>query len=309
LLLRRPVEAAHAADLGDVEADDACRLHGAGGNLGMDGPRRSQGPLPGDQQAPARLGRRGLTVRGGAGRAVGPRGRHAHRLQQGARQGAVAGDRLGQGAGPVGLPGQEALLVHALSQEQQPFGGEPGGGKVGLPGRLEKGGGAGVWAGSLRQPTEPFDLAGDVKGLVVDGRQTEAACGLQASPPQFLLLVLDHDPAGALGGRFTGPAKAHLRAGLALQFQGHVFQGVAGAGAFLQPLQETAPPADAAAMLDQRRQPAHQPGVEARQLVRACVPERPKIDPGLQDRETGPDVRAAQRQHSRELHRVLLGFR
>ena len=62
------------------------------------------------------------------------------------------------------------------------------------------------------------------------------------------------------------------------------------------------PVADAAAMLDHRGEPGHEPLVEAGELVGRRVLERAEIDPGLEDRGIGPDVRAAQGQDLPELH-------
>ena len=65
-------------------------------------------------------------------------------------------------------------------------------------------------------------------------------------------------------------------------------------GAFLQALQEAAPLADAAVVLDQGRQHRRQALVEARQGVGRVVLQLAQIEPDLQHRAVGPDVGAAQ---------------
>ena len=67
--------------------------------------------------------------------------------------------------------------------------------------------------------------------------------------------------------RFTGPAEADVAAGQRLQFQRDVLDDMSLPRSAAEPFEEYAPLADATAMLDHRRQPRHQPFVEAGELV------------------------------------------
>ena len=84
-----------------------------------------------------------------------------------------------------------------------------------------------------------------------------------------------------------------------------MFEDVSLPGAAAEPFEETAALADAAAMLDHRRQPGHQPLVEAGELVGRRILQRSQIDPGLQHGKIGPVVRAAQNQHFPKFHGSL----
>src|SRR5437773_11171975 len=74
-------------------------------------------------------------------------------------------------------------------------------------------------------------------------------------------------------------------------------------GAAVEPLKKAAALADAAPMLDHRRQPAFDLLVKAGNLAGARVAIGPQIDPGLQHRKVGPDVRPAKRQYLAKFHR------
>ena len=80
-----------------------------------------------------------------------------------------------------------------------------------------------------------------------------------------------------------------------------MFEDVAGIGAVAEPLEEAAPLADAAAVLDHRRQPGHQPLVETGEVGGRAV-KLLQIDPDFQHRVVGPDVRTAQCQHFTKFH-------
>ena len=89
-------------------------------------------------------------------------------------------------------------------------------------------------------------------------------------------------------------AEAGLHAGQVLQLEHHVFQDVAGPGAFAQALQEAAALADAAAVLDQAGQQRGQALVKPGISVRRGIFERADIEPGFDHRAIGPDIGAAQ---------------
>jgi len=103
----------------------------------------------------------------------------------------------------------------------------------------------------------------------------------------------------------AGLAEAGLHAGHVLQLQHHVLEDVAGPGAAMQALDEAAALADAAAVLDQAGQPGCQALRETRQFVRGEVFQLADVEPGLDDRTVGPDVRAAQMGHTEKLDVVL----
>jgi len=117
-----------------------------------------------------------------------------------------------------------------------------------------------------------------------------------------LLLVLDHHLVHAAGFGFAGPTIAHRRAGQRLQFERHVLQHVAHPGAGAEPLEEPAPLADRAAVLDHARQPGHEPLVEPGERVRGKVFEPAEIDPGFEAGKRGPLVGTAEDLERRDLH-------
>ena len=82
----------------------------------------------------------------------------------------------------------------------------------------------------------------------------------QAVPGQRLLVVLDDDAVDARLGGLAGAAEADVDARQRLQFQGDVLEDMARIGAVAQSLEEAAPLADAAAVLDHRRQPRSSAG-------------------------------------------------
>ena len=86
------------------------------------------------------------------------------------------------------------------------------------------------------------------------------------------------------------PAETDGRARQALELEGDVLQDVRLVRPSPEPLEEPAALADAAAMLDHRRQPGHQPLVEPGKFVGRRILERTEIDPRLEDGEIGPDV-------------------
>lgn len=101
---------------------------------------------------------------------------------------------------------------------------------------------------------------------------------------------------------FPRLAETAGQAGQVLQFKRDVFHDVAGPGAFFQALQETAALAVAAAVFDQRRQPAGQAVIEAGNDVRRKVFQFSDVDPDLQRGAIGPDIGAVQRQDTEKFY-------
>ena len=166
-------------------------------------------------------------------------------------------------------------------------------------------------AGAQASTAGPGRAAGSTAPGTSNGRSWTAArnssrAAARHSRRQRLFLVLEDHPVDALFGSLAGLAEADVDAGQRLQFQRDVFEDVGRVGALAQPLEEAAALADAAAVLDHRRQPAHQPLVEAGDLVGGPVFQLAQIDPSLDHRGIRPDVRATQRQHFTEFHVYVL---
>jgi len=89
-------------------------------------------------------------------------------------------------------------------------------------------------------------------------------------------------------------AVAHRRARERLQFERHVLEDMPHPRTGTKPLKEAAALADRAAMLDQRRQPGHEPVIEAGQRVRRKILQPAEVHRDLENRKRCPLVRAAQ---------------
>jgi hypothetical protein len=81
-----------------------------------------------------------------------------------------------------------------------------------------------------------------------------------------------------------------------------VFEDVRQIGPPAQPLEESAAFSDAAAVLDERRQPGHQAVVETGDGVRGPVFPGSQIDPGFDYGKIRPDVRTTERQYFADFH-------
>ena len=128
------------------------------------------------------------------------------------------------------------------------------------------------------------------------------AAGCEAGATQFLFLVFNRHFIKAFAERFASTAETDLRAGQALQLQRDVFEDVGQVGAAPQALEEAAALANAATMLDHRRQPAHHPVVKTGNRVRRRILQIAQVDPGFEHGKVGPEVRATQRQDFAEFH-------
>ena len=74
------------------------------------------------------------------------------------------------------------------------------------------------------------------------------------------------------------------------QLNDDVLQHVAAPSAFLQALQKTTALADAAVVLNQRRQPRRQPLVKAGQLVGREIFQHPQVEPDFQHGAVSPNI-------------------
>ncbi len=95
--------------------------------------------------------------------------RHTHGPQQRARQFFVLGDRLGHGAGAIGLSGQDAALASAVAQLDQAFRIEPADRNTPFDRGLNDGVGARAQADFLVQFAEGGQFGFDVERQVADG--------------------------------------------------------------------------------------------------------------------------------------------
>ena len=153
-----------------------------------------------------------------------------------------------------------------------------------------------------RQCAKFFDLVVDVKGLVEYGGQAQPASNFQTGPSQRFVIATDGDSKQSLLQTLSRAAKTKVGAGSTLQFERNVFQNVGQVGSAPQPLKKPAPLADAAAMFNHLRQPAHDAIVEAGYLVRGRILQIAQIHPGFEHGRLGPDVRPLQSQDFAKFH-------
>ena len=223
--------------------------------------------------------------------------------QERARELLVLRDRLGDGRGAVGLRGPDAALLGADAEAHQRPVREAARGDAAVLGRPHDGARAGAELHLEEQSPEALDLRGEVEGLVGDRGHDQPVGRAHALHGERLLLVR-HDHLVDAGDRcLAGLAEAdHDLAGQRLQLDRHVLEDVAHPGAGAQPLEEAAALADGAAVFDHRRQPRHDPLVEARQRVGGKLLQPAEIDDGFEHRDPGPLVGAAQGADRLDLH-------
>jgi len=105
---------------------------------------------------------------------------------------------------------------------------------------------------------------------LVQSRQQDFAGRLQAGMGQLFLLEFNDD--AIQSGRLvncSGPAEAYVGAAQGLQLNREVLEDVGRIGAAIEPLEKAANLAHAAAMLDQRGEPALKALIEAGYLAGA----------------------------------------
>ena len=86
---------------------------------------------------------------------------------------------------------------------------------------------------------QPRDQSGNVERPIVDRRQDQLAPPFEASPADFLFLVLDDDPVNPFLGRRPRPAVSHRSPREILEGEGDVFEDVGGVRSFLEPNEKT----------------------------------------------------------------------
>ena len=169
--------------------------------------------------------------------------------------------------------------------------------------RLDDGAGAGAQADLLGQLAQLGDFGRHVEGPIVDRGHPAAGGRSPGRPGQVLLRRIRRRPCKRPSSEVSrARPKPTRHAGQGLQLQRDVFEDVPRIGAVAQPLEEPAPLADAAAVLDHRGQPGHQPLVEAGQDVGGRIFQLLQIDPGFEHGEIGPDVRTTQGQDLTKFH-------
>ena len=125
-------------------------------------------------------------------------------------------------------------------------------------------------------------------------RKHQFAAGIETGTGDLFVPGPDGDFIDTAHAGFARLAKAARHAGEVLQFEGNVFEDVRRPGSFVEPAQESAAFAVAAAMLDQRGQEALEPLDKTGDGVGRKVFQLANIDDGFDDRTIGPDVRTAQ---------------
>ena len=221
----------------------------------------------------------------------------------------VLGDRFSDRAGAVALRGDDPSLLSPDAEPDHRAGGEPAVGNAAGRGGLDDRPGAGPELDFEEERAEATDLGGDVEGIARDGAADEAVGGVEAFDREGLLLIFDHDPVDAGGRGLAGPAVPHDGPGERLQLDRHVLEDMPHPGAGAEPLEESAPGADRAAVLDHRRQPLHDPLVETGKRVGGKLLQPAEVDGRLDDREPCPLVRTAQNPDRRDLHGWACDFR
>jgi hypothetical protein len=144
-----------------------------------------------------------------------------------------------------------------------------------------------------------------VEAGIVDGRHQQRMPFLQRGARHLLVAGPEHHAVDAGLARRARLAEAGRHAGQIEQLDDHMLEHMAHPGAFLQALQEAAPLAHAAVVLDQVGQPLRQPLVQTRQLVGRVLLQLAEVQPDFQAGSVGPDVGPAQVIDAQQLDVVL----
>ena len=147
--------------------------------------------------------------------------------------------------------GPDPLLVDALAELDQRRGVQPEVRDVPADRLVDDRLGGRPERGPLAADDEPLQLRLEVElrirlDQVVDQPDGQLAGG---EPDRLVVVGVDHVVAAALALDLPGLAAAHVVADRLLQLQGHVLGDVADPGALVQPLDEPAAPAAAAAVV------------------------------------------------------------
>ena len=223
--------------------------------------------------------------------------RHAAALQQRLGQLLVAGYRLADGTGVIGLSRPDALLACAVTQLHQIAVVQPQMRNAPVGRGRNDARRAGAQVTVVELGTDHIDRAlhvGERERVVVDGSHQQPMAFRQGGTRHLLVAGAKHHAVDALLRRAPGLAETGRHAGQVQQFDDNMLQHVAGPGAFVQPLDEAAALADTAVVLDQRGQQRGQAVGEARNQVRWIVFQLAEVEPHFEHRAVGPDVRTPQ---------------
>ena len=219
---------------------------------------------------------------------------HAAGLEQALGEVFVAGDALGDGAGEFGLGRPDAALRCAIAQLHQVAVVQADVRNAAVGRCSDNAGRAGAKIAVVHHRAYARHCGAHVKRQVVDGRHEERVAFCQRAARHLLFTGPKHHAVDAVLAGRARLSEACGHAGQVEQFDDDMLQHVAAPGALLQALQETAALADAAVVLNERRQPGGETIIEARKLVRGVAFKSPQVQPDLQRGAVGPDIGATQ---------------
>ncbi len=227
-------------------------------------------------------------------------------MQQALGQVLVARDAFRDRAGMLGFGGPDAARARTVAKLHQVALVQAQRGNTALGGGIDDIGGAGAERDGIGQFMQCANCGGNVERTIFDRRHHHVARGGERDASDRFVACTHRDLVHAAPAGLARLAETGLHAGQVLQLDHHVLHDVRGPGAFAQPQQEAAALADAAAMLDQARQPGAQAFIKTGNGIGRRIFEIADIDPGFDDRPVGPDVRSAQRQHIDNLDGFLV---
>ena len=230
---------------------------------------------------------------------------NADRTQQGSREFFVLCNGLGDGAGRVGLCGADTPLMDAVAELHEASLVEPAPRNALGLGRIDNRSGAGSQANIVSIFFELCDNLGHVKGLVVDCSLNQLKGFVQTYQCQSLFFVSDGDFIDAVGVGLSGSAKTYRGPCKRLKFQRNVFEDVGHVGTATQADEKPSSFANAAAVLDHRRQPTHEPLVKTRDHLRRGILHFLEVNPGFENRIIRPNIWASKLVHLKYLHSFL----
>ena len=231
--------------------------------------------------------------------------RYADGAEQGSGQLFVLGDRFGDGARRVGFGRADTSLMDSITElHQTSFVQATPGDALGL-GRIDDRSGARSEANVIRELFELRSYFRHIVRGIVDGRLDQFKGSVQASQGELLFFEGDGDFIDPIGVGFPGATESDRSTGKRLQLECHVLENVGHVGPSSKPHEETPSLTDAAAMLDHRREPSHEPLVEPRDHLRRGVLHLFEVDPSFQNRVVRPNVWTSKLVHLKYLHSFL----
>ena len=214
--------------------------------------------------------------------------------QQGLGQLLVARNAFGDGAGAIGFSGPDAALTASVAELNQVAIIQANRRHAAQFGRLDDRGGAGAQALGVGDVAKFADGRANIERAVIVGREHQLACQLHGPQRDRVFPERDDHLVAPAHVDAASPSEPAWQPGKRLQFERHVLHDVTGPGAVMQATQEPAALVIAAAMLDQRRQPAFDPLRQAGYLVGGPVLKFADVDQRLEGGEIRPHVRATQ---------------